>query len=95
MAAGIARLSPKPARRRDGSERHSDTMANRPPEADARRTAYRRPQLRTADAPHSQNYLKVLTARQTLLQAELDATSDRFDEIQGVVNLYLALGGGY
>lgn len=43
----------------------------------------------------SQNYLKVLTARQTLLQAELDATSDRFDEIQGVVNLYLALGGGY
>lgn len=43
----------------------------------------------------SQNYLKVLTARQTLLQAELDATSDRFDEIQGVVNLYHALGGGY
>ena len=55
----------------------------------------RLPQLRTADAPHSQNYLKVLTAHQTLLQAELDATSDRFDEIQGVVNLYLALGGGY
>ena len=55
----------------------------------------RLPQLRTADAPHSQNYLKVLTARQTLLQAELDATSDRFDDIQGVVNLYLALGGDY
>lgn len=43
----------------------------------------------------SQNYLKALTVRQTLLQAELDATSDRFDEIQGVVNLYHALGGGY
>ena len=56
MAAGIARLPPKPARRRDGGERRSDTMANRPPEADARRTAnrrpgIRRPQLRTADAP--------------------------------------------
>lgn len=43
----------------------------------------------------SQNYLEVLTARQTLLQAELSAASDRFDEIQGVVNLYHALGGGY
>lgn len=43
----------------------------------------------------SQNYLEALTVRQTLLQAELDATSDRFDEIQGVVNLYHALGGGY
>ena len=43
----------------------------------------------------SQNYLEVLTARQTLLQAELDAVSDRFEEIQGVINLYHALGGGY
>lgn len=43
----------------------------------------------------SQNYLEVLTARQSLLQAELDATSDRFDAIQGIVNLYHALGSGY
>lgn len=43
----------------------------------------------------SQNYLEVLTARQTLLEAELSAVSDRFDEIQGVINLYHALGGGY
>lgn len=43
----------------------------------------------------SQNYLEVLTAQQTLLQAELSAASDRFDEIQGVINLYHALGGGY
>lgn len=43
----------------------------------------------------SQNYLEVLTARQTLLQAELNATAGRFDEIQGVINLYHALGGGY
>lgn len=42
----------------------------------------------------SQNYLEVLTARQTLLQAELSAAANRFDEIQGVINLYHALGGG-
>ena len=42
----------------------------------------------------SQNYLEVLTARQTLLQAELSVASNRFDEIQGVINLYHALGGG-
>lgn len=42
----------------------------------------------------SQNYLEVLTARQSLLQAELTIVSDRFDEIQGVINLYHALGGG-
>ena len=43
----------------------------------------------------SQNYLEVLTARQTLLDAELSAVSDRFEEIQGGINLYHALGGGY
>lgn len=43
----------------------------------------------------SQNYLEVLTARQSLLDAELSAVSDRFEEIQGVINLYHALGGGY
>ena len=43
----------------------------------------------------STTYLEVLTARQTLLEAELSAVSDRFDEIQGVINLYHALGGGY
>lgn len=43
----------------------------------------------------SQNYLEVLTARQTLLDAELSAVSDHFEEIQGVINLYHALGGGY
>jgi len=39
-------------------------------------------------------YLEVLTAQQSLLQAELSQASDRFDEIQGVINLYHALGGG-
>ncbi len=43
----------------------------------------------------SQNYLEVITARQSLLQAELSSASNRFDEIQGVISLYRALGGGY
>jgi NodT family efflux transporter outer membrane factor (OMF) lipoprotein len=41
------------------------------------------------------NYLEVLTAQKNLLQAELTETSDHLDEIQGVINLYRALGGGY
>ncbi len=43
----------------------------------------------------SQNYLEVITARQSLLQAELNIITDYFDEIQGIINLYHALGGGY
>lgn len=39
-------------------------------------------------------YLEVLTAEQSLLSARLSQVADRFDEIQGVVNLYQALGGG-
>lgn len=41
------------------------------------------------------NYLEVLTAQKNLLSAELAEVSDRFDEIQSIVNLYHALGGGY
>ena len=40
------------------------------------------------------NYLQVLTARQSLLSARLDCASDCYQEIQGVINLYHALGGG-
>ena len=39
-------------------------------------------------------YLEVLTAQQTLLNAELTQVANRFAEIQGVINLYQALGGG-
>ena len=39
-------------------------------------------------------YLEVLTAQQSLLQAQLAEVSDKYDEIQGVINLYHALGGG-
>ena len=40
------------------------------------------------------NYLEVLTAQQNLLQAELTEISDRYNEIQSVISLYRALGGG-
>lgn len=39
-------------------------------------------------------YLEVLTAQQTLLNARLTQVANRFSEIQGVINLYQALGGG-
>lgn len=39
-------------------------------------------------------YLEVLTARQSLLNAQLTQVANRFTEIQGVINLYQALGGG-
>ena len=40
------------------------------------------------------NYLEVLIAQQSLLQAELIRVEDKFNEIQGIINLYHALGGG-
>ena len=40
------------------------------------------------------NYLEVLTARQSLLNAQLTQVSNRFTEIQSVISLYQALGGG-
>lgn len=42
----------------------------------------------------NRTYLEVLTARQTLLSAELNQIANRFSEMQSVVNLYQALGGG-
>ncbi len=42
----------------------------------------------------STTYLEVLTAQQSLLAGQIAAISDRFEEIQGCVNLYIALGGG-
>lgn len=40
------------------------------------------------------NYLEVLTAQQSLLSAQLNQVANRFREIQGIINLYTALGGG-
>lgn len=40
------------------------------------------------------SYLEVQTAQQSLLSAQLTATEQTFDKIQGMINLYHALGGG-
>lgn len=42
----------------------------------------------------STTYLEVLTAQQSLLNAEQQQSQFRFDNIQGYINLYHALGGG-
>lgn len=39
-------------------------------------------------------YLEVLTAQQTLLSAQISQVANRFTEIQGLITLYQALGGG-
>jgi NodT family efflux transporter outer membrane factor (OMF) lipoprotein len=43
----------------------------------------------------SANYTEVLNARQSLLLAELNRVNDRLQQLQAVVNLYRALGGGW
>lgn len=40
------------------------------------------------------SYLEVITAQQSLLQAQLSLVQDSFSKMQAVVNLYNALGGG-
>lgn len=39
-------------------------------------------------------YLEVLTAQQSLLAAEQAQLQHRFNEVQGIIQLYHALGGG-
>ena len=41
----------------------------------------------------SSTYLEVLTAQQSLLKSRLSLTADRFDLVQGKINLFKALGG--
>jgi multidrug efflux system outer membrane protein len=41
------------------------------------------------------NYTEVITARQSLLQAELGRVNDRLQQFQATVNLYRSLGGGW
>ena len=40
-------------------------------------------------------YPEVITARQSLLQAELGSVNDRLQQLQATVNLYRSLGGGW
>ena len=51
---------------------------------------------RTQELMHNSGatYLEVLTAQQSLLSAQLLQVSDRYDEIDGLISLYRALGGG-
>jgi len=41
------------------------------------------------------NYTEVITARQTLLAAQLGRVDDKLQELQSTVSLYTALGGGW
>jgi len=56
-----------------------------------RSMSYTRELLRNGFA----NYLEVINARQSLLQAELGQVNDRLQQLQATVNLYRALGGGW
>lgn len=60
---------------------------------DALEEAVRSTQLLMTYSENS-SYLEVLTARQTLLLAQLTETQETFDKIQGMIKLYHALGGG-
>lgn len=42
----------------------------------------------------STTYLEVLTAQQNLLSGRIAQINDRFEEVQGIITLYTALGGG-
>lgn len=50
----------------------------------------------TQDLFHSgsASYLEILTAQQSLLNAQLNEVSDTFQRMQAVINLYESLGGG-
>jgi outer membrane protein TolC len=41
------------------------------------------------------NYVDVLTAEQSLLTAQIASVNDRLQQLQAVVTLYRALGGGW
>ncbi len=43
----------------------------------------------------SANYIEVIQARQSLLGAELSRVNDHLQQLQAIVNLYRALGGGW
>ena len=40
------------------------------------------------------SYLEILTARQSLLSAQLNAISDQYQRLSATVLLYQSLGGG-
>ena len=68
-------------------------MANDRRQIDILKEAVRKTELLMRHSPNA-TYLEVLTAQQSLLEAENTLAQDRFDEIQGIIHLYHALGGG-
>lgn len=68
-------------------------MANDRRQIDILKEAVRKTELLMRHSPNA-TYLEVLTAQQSLLEAENTLAQDRFDEIQGIIRLYHALGGG-
>ena len=63
-----------------------------PRQVETLREAVRKTELLMSHS--STSYLEVLTTQQSLLSAEQAQAQDRFGEIQGIINLYHALGGG-
>lgn len=59
---------------------------------DALQKAFEKSKLLMQHSPNT--YLDVLTAQQSLLAAQQSQATDQFESIQGIVNLYHALGGG-
>ena len=59
-------------------------------------TLYAMPCGKTESLMRNSNitYLEVLTAQQSLLEAEVQQLQTRFERIQSVIKLYHALGGG-
>ena len=69
----------------------SERLALRQQEVDAAEHAYE--VSKDVMQNSSSTYLEVLSAQQTLLQSRLSLASDRFDLVQGKINLFKALGG--
>lgn len=62
-------------------------------QVDTLKEAVRKTELLMRHSPTT--YLEVLTAQQSLLDAELTALQSRYDRIQSIITLYHALGGGH
>lgn len=62
-------------------------------QVDTLKEAVRKTELLMRHSPTT--YLEVLTAQQSLLDAELTALKSRYDRIQSIITLYHALGGGH
>ena len=41
------------------------------------------------------NYTEVLTAQTSLLSAQLNSVNDRLQQLNAIISLYRALGGGW